>query len=156
MDAAVGRAVRASLAASASRSGAAGSIRLIFANWLTACDLPVEARPPFVTGADLGLYRVGPDVPEAARPCRPRKSSAWFDSTIPARLLVPDNQHALPSLDRDRIAFETLTIRLAEELYRREHGGFPARYPDLVDGGYLDELPPGYADLPTPASASAE
>ena len=152
MDAAVGRRAALSLA-SREPERSRRVVRLIFANWLTACDLPVEARPPLATGTDLGLYRVGPDAPEAARALPAAQVQRWFDSTIAARLLLPGNQYALSALDRDRVTFETMIIRLAEEHYRREHGGFPGRYTDLVDGGYLDELPPGYADLPTPSSA---
>lgn len=107
-------------------------LRLVFANWLAACDRPVEDRPPVVETRPA-LFRHGPDAPAAARALPPERIAEEFADSMFAPLLLPEFLDYLrpagrPPGSRDPIAgesedFRTLVDALTEQLRLREAGG---------------------------------
>ena len=132
--------------------------RLLFANWLAQVDRPAGA--PGSAGdpkTDLDLCR---------RPVRPRRGPRR-ESGIPGQGPRPARDRgfcsarvrnratrpgrARASWRQERRRRSVLIVRLAAELYRREHGAAPATAGALL-GTVLKELPEGIAaDDPIPA-----
>ena len=52
-----------------------------------------------------------------------------------------------PNIDRERPRQARLVVHLADQLYRREHGG-PPPSPAALVGPYLKGLPEGYDERP--------
>ncbi len=90
-------------------------------------------------------YYAAPGQRDAAHPMSPEDFFNWYRSTLLGGYLCPPLPYDLASMDRDRRELEVLTMILAEQLYLREHGSPPERNEDLVDAGYLERLPEGYA-----------
>ena len=130
-------------------------LRLIFANWRAYADLPPERRPPWAL-TTMGpmpeghakelladLFVVGDDAPAAARALPPAQVARWYATTVDAREFLPAFANVERALGRERSTHAALLVALANELYKCEHGGYPARVEDLI-GPYLESLPPGY------------
>ena len=106
-------------------------VRLIFADWLAACDLPPDRQPP-PADTPLFLYRLGPDAPPAARAITPEELDDRFRQAVIAPLLMPGLGDASPDHQRDRAtllwkplveeraAHRELVRTLAEQLRLRE------------------------------------
>jgi hypothetical protein len=116
-------------------------IRLIAANWLSACDQPTaERRRRAVRPGRLTLYTSGPGETPAIGPA---DLELWYQSTSYAK--VYDTVWPLfeTILVRDEQARASLVVHLAEQLYKREQGREPSSVEELV-GPYLKALPDGY------------
>ncbi len=124
--------------------------RLLFANWLEFCDLPIETRPGFVTTSSEAprVYETGADDPWRTRVLPPEKLGSWLNSTFQAQLLLTELASGMDFEGRERVQFDALILQIAERLYRLEHdGALPETFDTLVDEGYLDVLPEGYEGM---------
>jgi hypothetical protein len=116
--------------------------RLVFANWLSECDLLAETsrapgRPP------IPLYAVGPRAPRPARALPPGEIESWLESTILARHILFPLGALYGDLERDRALLGGMQLTIAERLYELANGK-PPKTLDLLVGPYLDKLPEGY------------
>jgi hypothetical protein len=130
-------------------------IRMIFANWLAYCDLPVPQQPPRVLPNPkitskspakallADLYAIDDTAPAPARALAPEKLANWFASTVDAEIALPAFAGIHKAIARERSAQDALLFTLANELYQREHGHHPEHNEELV-GPYLKALPEGY------------
>ena len=115
-------------------------LRLVFANILAHCDdlpsrRPAKAEPP------LPLYQISAADPFAARALPPKEIQKWYDTTIYAKDLWPAMNAVENAYNRERGIQSATLMTLAEQLYRREHGGkAPKSTADLV-GPYLKQVP---------------
>ena len=120
-------------------------LRLVFANWLSHIeDTAVEHRRPVVRasfrdrqGAGVSLYPFGPNAPAGASRMPLTELAAWILKAHDVRWLVGQ---WTASRIKERQDHRTLTVLLAEALYRRERGASPPSEQALV-GPYLDGLP---------------
>jgi hypothetical protein len=134
-------------------------LRLVFANWLAQVDRPAAQRGKIVTQKPTMIYATDRNAPWAARALSPEDLSAAIDDTLYAKQILrpEDSQNMGEGLFGLAAAWDgngllaqeprrraALVVRLAAELYRREHGGLPATAGQLV-GKYLKELPEGTA-----------
>jgi hypothetical protein len=133
-------------------------LRLLFANWLAQADRPAGRRAPPAIREPIWIYADDPSAPAAARAVRPEFLAEvtehadialyWFGSMLSPRDPLWDGEGGLA---RERRRRSALIVRLAAEVYRREHGTGPARAGALL-GTVLEELPEGIAaDDPIPA-----
>jgi hypothetical protein len=129
-------------------------VRLILANWLSACDEPDEARQArAVQFGKLVLFR---PAPGESAPIEPAELARWFETTVYARRIFHQWLNLATAKSNDERARATLIIHLAGKLYAKEHGKEPASPEDLV-GPYLKALPAGYpriAPNPKPPGSS--
>ncbi len=134
------------------------ALRLLFANWLAQADRPEGRRAPLAIRTPTWIYADDPSAPAAARAVSPDDLARVIDRTEIARFwfdLGPP-QHEPPwegqgELARERRRRSVLIVRLAAEVYRREHGMAPATAGALV-GPVLKDLPEGIAATdPIPA-----
>ena len=107
-------------------------LRLVFANWLAACDRPPSDRPP-VAETRPALFRLGPDAPPSARALPPERIAEEFADSLFAPLLLPDvldlfrpgrepaGTFGLSAGDSE--AFRAMVDALTEQLRLREAGG---------------------------------
>lgn len=114
-------------------------IRLIWANWLAYCDLPASKRPPTTT--ELSLYQATPDAPAAAHALPPEELLRWYETTLWAKPLMPAIRSVDQALRRERSRHAAMVLRLADQLYRREHDGHAPPSPAALVGPYLKALP---------------
>lgn len=129
--------------------------RIMYAHWLSQCDLPPGRRIPMVKTQTRNNHTF-PDFPyttppgglDAAHPLSTDDYHDWFRSTLYADFLCPPLGHYLENLDRDRRGLSTLVLHLAERLYTLDRGSPPERNEDLVASGYLERLPDGYESTP--------
>jgi hypothetical protein len=130
-------------------------LRLVFANWLAHIENPAErnrqsaVRASFrCMGRKTGVvfYAAGSSAPAGARTLPPQDLAEWLMKAHDAKQLL--HQWPWPSISlQERREHRVLLICLAEELYRREHGGSPPSEEALV-GTYLQSLPDdGAAEL---------
>jgi hypothetical protein len=132
------------------------AIRLLYANWLAQVDRPAAKRAPVVVREPVWIYAADPTSPPAARAVNPKVLSQAIErNKLAQTLLFLDHSNkdlsdrSLPWEDnrasaRERRRRSVLIVRLATELYRREHDAAPATTGALV-GPYLKELPEGVA-----------
>jgi len=132
-------------------------VRLMFANWLSVCDLPADRRPPRATTPPKrsGQWLLNRDLlpelfnldsttaPASARAIPPAALARWWDTTLYARRFTPSFQTLIDADLRERAARAGLLIALGNELFRRDHGAYPTAAEELV-GPYLKALPEGY------------
>lgn len=114
--------------------------RLVFANWLSQCDLPHELRTRVKTSYGMLFApdpNLGPLVPVAA-------TAQYLDDLIGHAFLrqltmayVPD---FLDSVDREDARRRLLETVLAVQIHRCENGSYPETL-DQVVGLALEELP---------------
>jgi hypothetical protein len=116
-------------------------IRLIAANWLSACDLPTaERRRRAVRPGRLTLYTS--DLGETPA-IGPGDLELWYQSTSYAKVYDTVWPMFETILVSDEQARASLVVHLAEQLYKREKGREPTSVEELV-GPYLKALPVGY------------
>jgi hypothetical protein len=127
------------------------AFRLLFANWLAQVDRPDGRRTPLALRKPIWIYADDPSAPAAARAVMPEFLARVLDRSEIAFTLFSDR--SVPSdppwegggeLARERRRRSVLIVRLAAELYRREHGAAPATAGALL-GTILEELPEGIA-----------
>jgi hypothetical protein len=130
--------------------------RLLFANWLAQVDKPASKRAPIAISNPTLIYAADPTAPAAARAVAPAVLENAIDHSALARELFrpadssgssgnPMSQ--APWEGRELLAREprnraTLIVKLAAELYRRDHGQPPATAGALL-GPHLKVLPEG-------------
>jgi len=133
-------------------------LRLLYANWLAQVDKPAAKRAAIAIRKPTVIYASDPTAPSAARAVAPDVLDKAIDRTWLARFLIrPDDLISMggspdlmsPWENDGGLARETgrravLIIKLAAELYRRDHGQPPATAGALL-GPYLKVLPPGIA-----------
>jgi hypothetical protein len=124
------------------------SLNLVYANLLSQIDRPRYLRAPCC--GKLGLF--GPD-PAAPRAPKDSSESVPADAEIEERILssagpgakilehlVPPT-NLVPTFDTERVRQAAFVLRLALQLYYREHRQFPATLDELVKNGYLKSIP---------------
>jgi hypothetical protein len=131
------------------------AIRLIFANWLAQVDKPAAARAPFAIRGRVLIYATDSSAPPEARAVTPEILSRYIDETLLAKWILASDDPEMSGFGfvscegagifaRERRRRSALLVKLAAELYRREHGTPPPNAGELV-GGYLQDLPEGVA-----------
>ncbi len=126
------------------------AMNLLWANWLSACDLPAAERASRRRSSpDRLLYDPPADAPEAARRLSPEALERQVASTRLLRPLLPNVGAIETAIDRETGVRAGLIIHLAERLYIRERGETPGS-PDALVGPYLKALPEGYDRPSTP------
>jgi hypothetical protein len=85
---------------------------------------------------------------------------AWLRSSPLADYLMASIDNIQKALDNEQATRDATLVRLAEEIYEREHGAPPKTLGELV-GPLLDRLPDRYAaddpvELPATAGAPAK
>jgi hypothetical protein len=134
------------------------ALRLVYANQLPQADRPAGRRAPLAIRKPTWIYADDPSAPAAARAVTPEFLAAALDRTEIAGFLfgmapVPSDPpwEGQGLLARERRHRSVLIVRLAAELYRREHGADPATCGALL-GTILKKLPEGIAAAdPIPA-----
>jgi hypothetical protein len=125
--------------------------QLVFANRLAWCDVPAVRRPPQVGNAPTGpvwvLYEPDPKTPHAARALPPGEIFSWAESSMIARQVIPMNAYFEPNAEAEHRRIAILALKVAENLYRQEHGKEPQSPQALIDAGYLKSLPEEYLDV---------
>ncbi len=134
-------------------------LRLLFANWLPQLDRPAALRAPIAVSKPTLIYAADPSAPEAARAIAPKDLDAAISGTSLAQEFFrpgfwkpqtagtwwrSDAWEGNGNLAREPRRRAVLIVKLAAELYRREHGKPPANAGALL-GAYLKELPAGIA-----------
>ena len=132
-------------------------LRLLYANWLAQADRPAGRQAPLAIRGPVWVYADDPSTPVAARAVSPESLAAALDRLEIAFLVGTNADPGDPpwegngELGRERRRRSVLIVRLAAEVYRREHGEAPATAGALV-GAVLKELPDGIvASDPIPA-----
>ncbi|HZW33318.1 MAG TPA: hypothetical protein VFF52_21550, partial [Isosphaeraceae bacterium] len=116
-------------------------IRLVTANWLAFYDLPPNQRPsPDIDAAPWELYAFGPSAPAKARALSPEALGRWLDTADYAQEILRLFMWRRLRI-QEHVGHRELVIRLASELYRRDHGAEPPE-PEALVGPYLKRLPP--------------
>jgi hypothetical protein len=125
--------------------------RLLDANWLAQVDRPPAQRAPLAVRRPVWIYANDPSAPAAARAVSPEfLLSAMEHMEISFLVFGPDRDRSDPpwqgqgELARERRRRSVLIVRLAAEVYRREHGALPTTAGALL-GTVLKELPDGIA-----------
>ncbi len=70
-----------------------------------------------------------------------------------ARQIYSFQARFAPHVDRERTRQAGLVVHLADQLYRREHGGAPPPSPSALVGHYLKALPEAFDPNPGPTEA---
>ena len=117
--------------------------RLMTANWLAQVDKLTSRRAPMIR-TDPPIYEAGPGIPA---PLKAEKLANWLDSSMFASRFFRAYQKYATNLDRERPRQARLVVHLADQFYRREHGG-PPPSPAALVGPYLKVLPEGYDEKP--------
>jgi hypothetical protein len=140
-------------------------LRLLYANWLPQMDRPANERAPIAIRSPTLIYASDASAPAAANAIAPEDLDAVIGQTLLAKeFFQPPDQFAGggppwsgwawegdSALAREPRRRAVLIIKLAAELYQREHGRPPANAGALLDG-YLKELPNEISrDDPIPA-----
>jgi hypothetical protein len=119
-------------------------LRLIFANWLSVGILPESERAQRTKIGRYGpVYDPPVGAPKVAGLFTPAQRDAWIDTTLYLRLILPSLESFDKAEAREASLRAGLIVRLAEELFKREHGKLPDSLQQLI-GPYLKSLPEGY------------
>ncbi len=139
------------------------AMRLLFANWMAQVDRPAAERAPVAFRSPVLIYAPDPMAPSAARAVTPEfLAKALGCNALSRNIFHYDEPSYRPyqaevwegrgPLARESRRRSVLIVRLAAELYRREHGAAPATS-GLLLGPHLKELPEGIAPAdPIPAA----
>src|SRR5262249_7296766 len=120
--------------------------RLLYANWLAQVERPPGRRAPLAIRKPIWIYADDPSAPAAARAVPPEFLARAFEHMSMSFYFGQDQEPSDPlwegrgALVRERRRRSVLIVRLAAELYRREHGAAPAPAGALL-GSILKELP---------------
>ncbi|WP_406698250.1 hypothetical protein V5E97_05275 [Singulisphaera sp. Ch08] len=132
--------------------------QLLFANWLAQADRLAGRRAPLAIRKPTWVYADDPSAPVAARAMSPESLVRALDRIEFGFLFGQENTPSDPpwegqgDLARERRRRSVLIVRLATELYRREHGTAPTTAGSLLETA-LKELPEGItATDPIPPS----
>jgi hypothetical protein len=126
--------------------------RLWAANWFAYCDLSRDERPGHLGSRSVLVFKPGTNPPPNAHRLSPEDLRREIEAAPLARLILPSVGSVLGAMDREDLRNAGLIVALAEELYRRDHGGPPRTLGDLL-GPYLDELPAEYGPMDPPLTA---
>jgi hypothetical protein len=133
-------------------------LQLLFANWLPQADRPASQRAPVAIASPTLFYAADPSAPPSARALPPEALARALDHSVLARYAVrgsipgQEGKSFLHSkmlwegegeLAREHRRRAALIVRLAAELFRREHGRDPAQAGELLGRG-LSSLPEGF------------
>ena len=127
------------------------TFRLLFANWLAQADRPAGRRAPLAIRKPVWIYANDPSAPAAARAVNPEILATAMDRMEISGIVFGPDRDRDPGdppwegtgvLARELRRRSVLIVRLAAELYRREHDAAPATAGALV-GPILKELPEG-------------
>jgi hypothetical protein len=129
--------------------------RLVFANWLSAADLPrsTRAKRSIKTGA-TDLFLVENPANPALFPLTPEELAPWISSSVFVKLLIPSMTAVDRAITRDESTAAALLVHLAEQAALRETGVFPES-PESLVGKYLSAMPVGYVRPIGPPDALA-
>ena len=104
------------------------AFRLLFANWLAQVDRPDARRAPLAIRKPFWIYANDPSAPWAARAVTPEFLAQTFDRLELSYILISTrlDDPGVPPWEREgspreRRRRSVLIIRLAAELFRREH-----------------------------------
>jgi hypothetical protein len=141
-------------------------LQLVFANWLPQADRPASRRAPVAIKSPTLVYEADPSALPSARALTPEALARALDHSILARYAVrgsipgQEGKSFLHSnmlwegdgeLAREHRRRTALIVRLAAELFRREHVRDPAQAGDLL-GHCLASFPEGIkSDDPIPS-----
>jgi hypothetical protein len=126
--------------------------RLLFANWLAQADKPVAERATIAIAKPTVIFAADADAPPAARAVAPEiLDKALEHAAFAHETFRPDEQSSggfslwNAPWDQKKLGGEprrraVLIVKLAAELYRREHGKLPVKAGELV-GSCLKALP---------------
>ncbi|WP_435009010.1 hypothetical protein P12x_000256 [Tundrisphaera lichenicola] len=114
--------------------------RLMMANWLAQVDKPPSRRARLYR-ADPPIYELDPDGPPESKAIPPEELSRWLDSSMLAARHFRFLSKYTPAIEKERVRQARLVVHLADQLYRREHGGTPPTSPEALVGPYLKALP---------------
>ncbi len=129
-------------------------IRLVWANWLAAADLPAAER--LKRGHKLRhgyYYDPPPDAAETIRTLTPERLDRLVGSTRYLRAMLPGIDNVDKAEANEAAMRAGLVVYLAEQLYIRENG-HPPESPDQLVGPYLKALPEGFVPLTDDAPKS--
>ncbi|MFI5456812.1 MAG: hypothetical protein ACHRXM_15300 [Isosphaerales bacterium] len=138
------------------------ALRLVFANWLAQVNRPAAERAPIAILKPTLIYAADPTAPPAARAVKPELLDRAIDHTSLARIMLRSEDAGNAAdrfwwweregfLARERRRRSAIIVKLAAELYRREHGQLPPTAGALL-GPYLEVLPEGVkSDDPIPS-----
>jgi hypothetical protein len=130
--------------------------RLLFANWLAQVDKPETDRAPIAISKPTLIYATDPTAPPAARAVDPEILNLAIDhAALAHEMFRPAAFSSVNGTPMSRAPWEgdgslaqetrnraALIVKLAAELFRREHNKPPATAGALV-GTYLEVLPEG-------------
>ena len=144
---------RAWLRASNDVTRSRGAVRLLFANWLAQVDRPATLRASGAVQKPVWIYANDPTAPPEARAVAPDVLARALEHNSLTRTnfnidelgyhpFRPPVWEENGALVRERRHRSVLIVRLAAELYRREHDAAPPTAGALV-GPYLEALPEG-------------
>jgi hypothetical protein len=131
------------------------AMRLLFANLLAQVDRPAAQRAPVAVREPVLIYAPDPTAPASARAVTPEFLAKSLDHNAFSRTIFHYDEpgyrpyqaevwEGKGPLARERRRRSVLIVRLAAELFRREHDAAPATAGALL-GPYLKELPEGIA-----------
>ncbi len=131
------------------------AMRLLFANWMAQVDRPAAMRAGVAVREPALIYATDPTAPAAANAVSPEFLAKALDRNALSRSIFHFDEpgyrpyqaevwEGKGPLARERRRRSTLIVRLAAELYRREHGAAPPTAGALL-GNYLKDLPEGIA-----------
>ena len=126
------------------------AMRQWLGNLLPEVDRPRYQRSPFVAGTNsLFLYKPNPKAPKNKRQLSPAEfDEVWMEANL-FRFLSPAMTLYIDSEDRFQIQKQLLIAVLNLEIYRRKHGGYPAKLEDAFPDGKvpIDIFDPAGAPL---------
>lgn len=129
--------------------------RLIFANWLAQCDLPLARRSKRIGNSERypvwQMYAADESLPEASRAIAPEKLFPWLESTALLWRFMPHYPMYFNEMG-ERNARGVAMVTLAGILYTRDHGADPPTEESLVPK-YLDRVPDLYTKPPVNPAA---
>jgi hypothetical protein len=96
--------------------------RLLMANWLAEVDKPPRLRSKLAR-FEPPIYEPDPAAPAPSRVLPPGRLSGWLDSSMIAGRFFRAVGEYVAAIDRERSRQSRLVVHLADQLYRREHGG---------------------------------
>lgn len=113
--------------------------QLVFANWLSQCDIPRYQRTNYLANSQIPFDR-DEQNPSPQIPLSRSQLQAAIDRSFLAKMLMPALQQGDDAITREQTRYAVLQTALALQIYHREHGEFPETLQEL-EGGDLKTLP---------------